>query len=99
LIVLHNVPQVVTTGVMRLAHAHGVVREVDITVIAYNQFKVSALALQIALSWWYSISKVGIVISAHGTGQGRNLIAGEFRNKNLQKSRYEVSMDCNIKQG
>ena len=84
---------------MRLAHAHGVVREVDITVIAYNQFKVSALALQIALSWWYSISKVGIVISAHGTGQGRNLIAGEFRNKNLQKSRYEVSMDCNIKQG
>lgn len=36
LVVLHHVPQVVTTRVVRLAHAHGVVGEVDITVVAYR---------------------------------------------------------------
>lgn len=34
LVVVHHVPQVVSTGVMRLAHAHRVVRQIDITVVA-----------------------------------------------------------------
>lgn len=34
LVVVHHVPQVVSAGVMRLAHAHRVVRQIDITVVA-----------------------------------------------------------------
>lgn len=36
LVVVHHVPQVVSAGVMRLAHAHRVVRQIDITVVAYK---------------------------------------------------------------
>lgn len=35
LVVFQNVSEVVTSGVVRLAHAHRVVREVDIAVVAY----------------------------------------------------------------
>lgn len=36
LVVVYNVAEMVSTAVMRLAHAHRVVREVDIAVIAWD---------------------------------------------------------------
>jgi hypothetical protein len=35
LVVIYNVPQMISSVIMRLAHAHRVVREVDIAVIAF----------------------------------------------------------------
>lgn len=37
LVIFHHVPQMVPSRIMRLAHAHRVVREVDIAVVAYNE--------------------------------------------------------------
>jgi hypothetical protein len=36
LVIVHDVAKVVPSAVVGLAHAHGVVREVDIAVVAYS---------------------------------------------------------------
>lgn len=41
LVVFQNVSEMVTSGVMRLAHAHRVVREVYIAVVAYIRIETS----------------------------------------------------------
>jgi hypothetical protein len=45
LVVLNHVAEMVAAGVMCLAHTHRVVREVDITVVAWSRTKVSYQAL------------------------------------------------------
>ena len=46
LVIFHHVPQMVPSRVMRLAHAHRVVREVDIAVVAYNEPQQSVKVLE-----------------------------------------------------
>lgn len=47
LIVIGNVPQVVTASIVRLAHRHGIVREVYIAIVAeeFGHFRVAEKAL------------------------------------------------------
>lgn len=69
LIVFHHVAEVVAAGVMRLAHAHRVVREVHIAVVAYCGVQESAGWSEIP-GWlsWSSISKAPYIdrIAAFG---------------------------------
>jgi hypothetical protein len=50
LIVIHYIPQMIAPAVMRLAHTHGVVREVDIAIIAWKKSHISSISLPILLA-------------------------------------------------